>query len=58
MFNDAAQPALDGHMVQHARPNLQPASETTGVTEPWRVRKPGVDGIITRYEYFDDRHPL
>jgi putative hemin transport protein len=25
------------------------------VTEPWRVRKPGVDGIITRYESFDAR---
>jgi len=32
--------------------------KTTGVTELWRVRKPGVDGIITRYEESDDRHPL
>lgn len=23
------------------------------MTELWRVRKPGVDGIITRYEGFD-----
>ena len=27
--------------------------KTTGVTELWRVRKPSVDGIITRYEGFD-----
>ncbi|EJM55788.1 hypothetical protein PMI29_05276 [Pseudomonas sp. GM49] len=40
-------------------PDVQPAPEkTTGVTEPWRVRKPGVDGIITRYEGFDARPPL
>ena len=33
--------------------------KTSGVTEPWRVRKPGVDGIITRYESFDTRpHPM
>jgi putative hemin transport protein len=32
--------------------------KTTGMTEPWRVRKPGVDGIITRYEGFDTRPPL
>ncbi|WP_347911908.1 hypothetical protein [Pseudomonas grandcourensis] len=30
----------------------------SGATEPWRVRKPGVDGIITRYEGFDARPPL
>ncbi|MBV7550243.1 hypothetical protein KW849_28605 [Pseudomonas sp. PDM26] len=53
MINDTAPPALDGHLVQRARPNVQPASENH-----WRVRKPGVDGIITRYEGFDDRHPL
>ena len=27
--------------------------KTIGVTELWRVRKPSVDGIITRYEGFD-----
>lgn len=32
--------------------------KTTGVTELWRVRKPGGDGIITRYEGFDAHHPL
>jgi len=26
---------------------------TTGGTAQWRVRKPSVDGIITRYEGFD-----
>jgi len=44
MIRSPAQPALNGHLVQRARPNIQPA--------PWRVRKPGVDGIITRYEVF------
>ena len=29
------------------------ALKTTGVIELWRVRKPSVDGIITRYEGFD-----
>jgi hypothetical protein len=56
MIEGAAQPALDGHLAQRARPDVQPVPEkTTGVTEPWRVRKPGVDGIITRYESFDAR---
>ena len=32
--------------------------KTTGVTELWCVRKPSVDGIITRYEGFDARPPL
>ncbi|WP_158247459.1 MULTISPECIES: hypothetical protein [unclassified Pseudomonas] len=41
MIRSTAQPALDGHLIQGAR--------------PWRVRKPGVDGIITRYEVFDTR---
>ncbi|MBV7492623.1 MULTISPECIES: hypothetical protein [Pseudomonas] len=45
MIRSTAQRALDGHLVQGAR--------------PWRVRKPRVDGIITRYESFDTRpHPL
>jgi iron complex transport system permease protein len=56
MIEDAAQPPLDGRLAQRARPDVQPVPEkTTGVTEPWRVRKPGVDGIITRYESFDAR---
>ena len=32
--------------------------KTSGMTKPWRVRKPSVDGIITRYEGFDARPPL
>ena len=56
MIEDAAQPPLDGRLAQRDRPDVQPVPEkTTGVTEPWRVRKPGVDGIITRYENFDAR---
>jgi len=59
MIEGAAQPTLDGHWLNARAPDVQPAPEkTTGMTEPWRVRKPGVDGIITRYEGFDARPPL
>jgi putative heme degradation protein len=45
MIRSTAHLVLDGHLVQGAR--------------PWRVRKPGVDGIITRNESFDTcPHPL
>jgi putative hemin transport protein len=37
---------------------LAPMSNLLLKTTGWRVRKPGVDGIITRYEGFDARPPL
>ncbi|MND82735.1 Hemin transport system permease protein HmuU [compost metagenome] len=43
MIRSTAHLVLDGHLVQGAR--------------PWRVRKPRVNGIITRYESFDTRPP-
>jgi hypothetical protein len=58
MIGGAVPQALDERLAQRARPDVQPAPENHWNDRPWRVRKPGVDGIITRYEGFDTRPPL